>query len=796
MATTSDNQMDSLLRDGSLLQQGSVSQNGTTEHTLLDRMARFRQNPFNFAHELYLFIRGVDWRSYDRVIGQPVFYTGYTAKIKNTVMASPLLQSKLSELVEARLRKEEEEHLLDPTSSTFQTEKIRRREEIAAGLADYASQMVDKMMCKMESKFQIRSAFYMCTQLLTRVYNGVFVSQEEVDKLRHVAALAASQKKPIVFLPRHTSHIDYVALQLICYRLGITLPVVVAGENLNFPVVGPFLQHRGAMWIRRSFDGDALYTTLVQAYLDSMLQQGYNLECFIEGGRSRTGKLLQPKFGFLRFLLDSVISGRTEDAYICPVSMQYDKVIEVDSYVTEMLGKPKEKENLADFLSSSSILGMNMGRVDCRFHEPWSLREFIDEQLGRLKTTAVSENGIDKTDPESKMRLLRTLGYKVLADINDVSVVMPTALVGTVLLTLRGRGVGRSELGRRIDWLCARIVANGGNVADFHGMPTLEVVDRALAVLGPKLVGTVDGLAEETYYAVDRFQLSFYRNMTIHLFISEALIAVSLYTRVKQGGGQNFERIPESLLAEQVSFLSQLSRGEFIFRTGQGIEYNFQQALEGLVKDGVLEVDEPDGKQRMVGLSQKERIRGRENFDFYCFLFWPFVDAAWLGAVSLLCLVPPIRSTSSWIDMKKAQRFAQTFGRTLYHQGDLSYFEAINTEAIKNAYSRFQEEGIIRLSKTDSGKSALSVQIAPDWMPERNLETGSLQARGRLWDLIGKISEHRREGKNRRDGATVSTRVLGLASKLNDELFGELEGESDTEGPAQVRKSRQRRSRL
>lgn len=787
MDTTSNLQINSLLREA---EQSPDVHNGTTEQTLLQPFARFRQNPLDFSRELYLFVRGVDWRSYDKQIGQPVFYSGYTAKIKNTVMASPLLRKKLNELVEERLSREVDEQLLDGSSVN---DKSWRRAEVTSSLEEYAGLMVDKMMCKMESKFQIRTAFYMCTQLLTRVYSGVHVSQQEVERLREVATKAAAQKKPIVFLPRHTSHIDYVALQLICYRLGITLPVVVAGENLNFPVVGPFLQHRGAMWIRRSFDGDALYRTLVQAYLDSMLQQGYNLECFIEGGRSRTGKLLQPKFGFLGFLLDSVLSGRTEDAYICPVSMQYDKVIEVDSYVTEMLGKPKQKENLTDFLSSSSILGMNMGRVDCRFHEPWSLREFIDAQLARTNAVAVAEDGIDKTKPELRIRLLRTLGYKVLADINDVSVVMPTALVGTVLLTLRGRGVGRSELARRVEWLCDRIVANGGNVADFHGMPTLEVVDRALAVLGSKLVGTIDGLAEETYYAVDRFQLSFYRNATIHLFISEALIAVSLYTKVKQGGGRQVEQIPEKDLAEQVAFMSQLTRGEFIFRTGQGLEHNFREALDGLVKNDVLELT--PGDDRIIGLAQAERQSGRENFDFYCFLIWPFIDAAWLGAVSLLCLVPTLGSATQWIDMKRAQTVAQTFGRTLYHQGDLSYFEAINTEAIKNAYSRFQEEGIIRVAK-GTGKGGLSVQIAPDWMPERHGETGMLQPTGRLWDFTDKISQHRREGKNRRDGATVSKRVLKLASKLNEDLFTEIEENTEGESPAQVRRSQMRRSRL
>lgn len=86
----------------------------------------------------------------------------------------------------------------------------------------------------------------------------------------------------------------------------------------------------GAMWIRRSFGNDPLYNTVVQAYIDTLLQQGFNFECFIEGGRSRTGKLLSPKFGILNFVMDSLLSGRVEDTIICPVSTQYDKVIETE----------------------------------------------------------------------------------------------------------------------------------------------------------------------------------------------------------------------------------------------------------------------------------------------------------------------------------------------------------------------------------------------------------------------------------------------------------------------------------
>lgn len=783
---------------------GPQDRHGGPDRSLVERMVRFRKNPFNALHELSLFVRGVGWRSYDDVIGQPCFYPTYTDDLKNLVMKSPILQKKLLELTDARLRVEEEQHLLDPSCPTYLQDKEARKGQIISNLVDITQDMLDKMICKMDSKTYLRTAYYGVTQLLTRAYSSIHVSEREVKRLRQVAKLAASQKRSIIFLPRHTSHIDYVSLHLVCYRLGLTLPVVVAGDNLNFPVVGSFLQNLGAMWLRRSFGDDALYPTLVQSYIDTMMQQGYNLECFIEGTRSRTGKLLGPKFGILSFYLDSLLSGRTEDVYICPVSMQYDRVIEVDSFVTELLGKPKAKENLADFLSASSLLALNFGRIECRFQEPWSLRDFIHAQESRIPP---------EIEPrEKRSRILRTLGYRVLSDINEVSVVMPTALVGTVLLTLRGRGVGKSELIRRVDWLCDRIVAKGGQVSDFQGKSTGEVVDRALEVLGTQLVGRVEGLAEETFYAIDRFQLSFYRNMTIHLFISEALIAAALYTRVKQGGGFASQSISEPVLTDNVTFLSQLFRGEFIFPAGQGLQHNIEDAMSGLLHAQVLSLSstptDSASSTRTVGLADAERLRGRENFDFYCFLIWPFIDAAWLGGVSLFCLVPPAVTDSAggtrspWIPMKRAQDVAQLFGRTLYHQGDLSYFESINKEALKNAYTRYQEEGIILVAKSgaESKTSEVLVRLAPEWLPVRDAVTGQVRPEGRLWDFVERISAHRREGKNRRDGAAVGGRVLALAEKLNADIFGSGEAgtgvEGDGDGEAGLKRRGRRRTKL
>ncbi|KAK8219398.1 hypothetical protein M8818_001135 [Zalaria obscura] len=776
------------------------------EQPLLTSYARFRSSPIDFLREVSLHVSGTGWRSYDTFIGQDIFYNGFSERMRGMVMQSPQLLRKIEELAKRRVDVEISEGMFkaERNAGNAGMTSEKRRREIEGQLKEVAADWTDKMICKMESRRFIRGAYYLCTQLVTRAYHqGIHVSSEEVLRLRAVAEQAAKKNQSIIFLPCHRSHVDYVSLQLICYRLGLALPTVVAGDNLNFPVVGPFLQHAGAMWIRRSFGEDALYTTLVQSYIDTLLQNGYNFECFVEGGRSRTGKLLQPKFGILSFLLDSVLSGRVKDAIICPVSTQYDKVIEVDSYISELLGQPKPKESLFSFLSSSSILSLKLGRVDVRFHEPWSLRAFVEEQRSRIGSLPRQMD--TSYDTTLKRRLLTTLGYKVLADINAVSVVMPTALIGTVLLTLRGRGVGKAELVRRVEWLCERVRGQGGRVAHFGGLPTATVVERGLEVLGPNLVGVVEGLPEPTYYAVDRFQLSFYRNMTIHLFVSEALVSAAMYTKVKRGGGPENQKMGYQELYDYTFFLSQLFRAEFIFPT-MPLADNLSKTLQGLETDDVITTTQDrDGKVSTIELSASERARGQENFDFYCFLIWPFIEATWLGAVSLLMLTPPAtgpslspsatkQSGSEWLDLKQVQDRAQLLGKTLYHQGDLSYFEAVNKETLKNAYTRFEEEGIISVSRSRDSKVPAKVRLDKEWMPVRDAQR-AIKAEGKLWEFCESISRSRREGKNRRDGATVRGRVLGLVELVGGPLWevAGAEGRSSGLVEGEERKRRARR---
>ena len=171
-------------------------------------------------------------------------------------------------------------------------------------------------------------------------------------------------------------------------------------------------------------------------------------------------------------------------------------------------------------------------------------------------------------------------------------------------------------------------------------------------------------------------------------------------------------------------------------------------------------------------LSSEERQKGRENFDFYCFLIWPFIESTWLGAVSLMGLTPPMDEKDSvWLDVTKTQNTAQLLGKTLYHQGDLSYFEAVNKETLKNAFQLFEEEGIIMVHKSKDKKSPSTTKLAENWTPTRETSSGGIMPQGKLWAFIETIAQSRREGKNRRDGATVSTRVLALADKVGKQLF-------------------------
>lgn len=299
--------------------------------------------------------------------------------------------------------------------------------------------IISDMVADMSSLRVLRGFALTIKTLLARLYHrGIHVNDEEVKNLRKIAKEAAQRNVSLVFMPCHKSHIDYLVVSYVLYRMGIALPHIAAGDNLNMPFVGWILRHNGAFFIRREWGGDRLYISIMKEYIDYLLTKGYNMEAFIEGTRSRTGKLLQPKFGFIKLILESLLRNPDKDAIIVPVNIAYDKVIETPSYVNELLGTPKQKESIFQLLNNINLLQFKWGRIDVRFADPFSLREFIE--------SFKSASSPKRNPTEHIGALLQSLGYKILGEVNQKAVIMPTALVGTVLLTLRGRGVGRNVI--------------------------------------------------------------------------------------------------------------------------------------------------------------------------------------------------------------------------------------------------------------------------------------------------------------------------------------------------------------
>ncbi|WP_432211405.1 glycerol-3-phosphate 1-O-acyltransferase PlsB, partial [Acinetobacter variabilis] len=218
----------------------------------------------------------------------------------------------------------------------------------------------------------VRFADKALTRLWTQLYDGV-----EVHNFSTVRELAKDYE--IVYTPCHRSHIDYLLLSYVIYRRGLMVPYIAAGDNLNMPFVGQILRGGGAFFIRRTFRGNALYTTVFKEYLYSVLSRNTPLEYFIEGGRSRTGRLLPPKTGMLAMTIHGHLRGKAKPIVFVPTYIGYERLMEGGTYVGEMNGKPKEAESIFGILKTLRKIERIFGKVHLNFGEPVFLDDILKQ---------------------------------------------------------------------------------------------------------------------------------------------------------------------------------------------------------------------------------------------------------------------------------------------------------------------------------------------------------------------------------------------------------------------------------
>ncbi len=283
-------------------------------------------------------------------------------------------------------------------------------------------------------------------RLLGRVWNRLYdgIRLHGLERLKAVV-----DGNEIIYVPCHRSHMDYLLLSYIIYNQGLSIPHIAAGINLNLPVVGSLLRRGGAFFLRRSFKGNRLYAAVFHAYLRHIQSAGFSLEYFIEGGRSRTGRLLEPKGGMLSMSVISHLHDPVRPVYFVPVYLGYEKMIEARSFIGELSGGKKEKESLFALLRSLKKLREDFGQVYVNFGEPIALAETLDNYDPDWKQDRPDD--VD-TRPEWMPEMIDELGENIMQSINASAVVTPISLIATALLGTPKQTMSEDDLIRQIEF--------------------------------------------------------------------------------------------------------------------------------------------------------------------------------------------------------------------------------------------------------------------------------------------------------------------------------------------------------
>jgi len=220
---------------------------------------------------------------------------------------------------------------------------------------------------------------YPIVRMLVRGFTWFWNSRYDGLNIRNIDHIKSiSKDNALVYVPCHRSHIDYCALTFILYENGLMLPQIAAGNNLNLPVLGSILRGAGAIFMRRSFMNNAVYSTVFFEYIKSLMVRGSSIEFFPEGGRSRTGLSLTPRPGLLSLVLRSFASLRGQKVKIIPIYIGYEKILEGQSYLSELSGSKKKTESVLDPFKVLKDFNNYLGNAYLNFGEPRRLRKVFN----------------------------------------------------------------------------------------------------------------------------------------------------------------------------------------------------------------------------------------------------------------------------------------------------------------------------------------------------------------------------------------------------------------------------------
>ncbi|HPQ45055.1 MAG TPA: 1-acyl-sn-glycerol-3-phosphate acyltransferase [Syntrophales bacterium] len=547
--------------------------------------------------------------------------------------------------------------------------------EIAAGYNDTYVGFMDRIL----------------TWLWNDIYDGVVIDKEGLAKMRDI-----SKKMPFVVIPCHRSHIDYLLISYVFYYNNIQLPFIAAGTNLLFWPMGHIFRNLGAFFIRRTIGGKALYGEVLAKYVKTLLEEGLPIEFFIEGGRSRTGKMVMPKYGLLSMIMQAYREASFDNLALVPIFIGYDKVIEEKSYLRELGGASKEKEKIRDLIKSRKVLRKRYGRVYMNVGEPMLLQPYLASLDVPIEDMTTTERRI----------LYRRMGYEIVNEINKVSVVSPSSLVAAGLLCHYRRGISHDDLMDILSELLDYLVSREARISSTLIANREKALNDALGMfesagliskMGPEEEDEEDEF-EETIYTVDedkRLNLEYYKNNILHFFVSLSFMSISVLS-----DGSN--RIALSEVMEDYRFFKELFMDEFIYDNKIDDREEIQRVVSYAHDRGMLVLHDHDDGSTSIEVTGK----GRASLQSFGGLIHNYLESYWVVSRGCAYLKNRVRQEKDLI------RKVQKLGTKMYKKGEISKAEALSQENYKNALKYFIESGAIAVSgnKGDKGGVFLSLE--------------------------------------------------------------------------------------
>ena len=434
---------------------------------------------------------------------------------------------------------------------------------------DTALTMLNEISAKF-TYWMLRVTNFLFTKASRHLYRGLKIhnaeSVRELTRNRH----------EIVYAPCHRSHMDYLLLSYVLYQQGLVPPHIAAGINLNFWPAGPIFRRLGAFFIRRSFKANKLYTTVFREYLAQLFLRGNPVEYFIEGGRSRTGRLLDPKTGMLMMTIQTMLRSNSRPITIVPIYIGYEQVLEVSTYANELRGADKQKESLWQTAKAFCKL-KNLGYGYVNFGKPIPINQFLNHHVPKWR------DAIDSVELQRPSWLTPTtnqLAIEIMQNINRSAAVNAMNLCCTILLNSKQTTLTKSELLKQMDFLLALL-----RQAPYDKLVTLPHQKVTSLFKHAWEIGrlSIEGSGKYKIVSLSQEQavlMTYYRNNIQHLFIIPALIARIVLTE---------HNISRTDLIDQIKHFYPLIKDElFLYFSLDELDMYIDNLLNALIKLGSI----------------------------------------------------------------------------------------------------------------------------------------------------------------------------------------------------------------